>query len=68
MICPDCRHRLKVTDSRQWEPQLRVRNYKCPKCGFKDITKERLEVKSTPATFRKNIVEKIPLVMNFESN
>ncbi|KKL13782.1 hypothetical protein LCGC14_2522320 [marine sediment metagenome] len=68
MLCPECNHRLKVSDSRQWEPQLRVRNYKCLRCGFKDITKERLEVKSTPATFRKNIVEKIPLVMNFESN
>ncbi len=65
MICPDCDSKLSITDSRQWEPQLRVRTYLCKKCGFRDRSFDRLEVKSTPATFRKNIVETIPLTMNF---
>ena len=45
MICPVCDSKLSIADSRQWEPQLRVRTYKCPKCGFKDRSFDRLEVK-----------------------
>ena len=42
MICPLCRTRLRIIDSRLYDDNLRIRVYECPKCGYRESTEERL--------------------------
>jgi len=46
MLCPICKAKLKIYDSRPDGDFARVRRYECLKCGFKDITREELRVKN----------------------
>jgi predicted RNA-binding Zn-ribbon protein involved in translation (DUF1610 family) len=48
MICPHCKTKLKCIDSRMFGDRIRIRKYRCPKCGFEEITDETL-----PETERK---------------
>jgi len=45
MICPHCGEKLKVVDSRPDGGNTRFRKYVCPKCGFEEVTEERLPAK-----------------------
>jgi len=45
MDCQECKAKLKVVNSRQYEGGLRVRDYKCPECGCKDRTTEQQDNK-----------------------
>jgi len=45
MLCPECnpkKVKLKVVDSRPFGGNVRFRTYKCPECGYEDVTEERL--------------------------
>lgn len=42
MDCPECQTKLKIIDSRPYSSSLRIRKYKCPICGYENITSEEL--------------------------
>ena len=42
MKCPQCKVRLRVIDSREYDG-FRLRKYKCPDCEWQDITEERYQ-------------------------
>ena len=42
MDCPECQTKLKIIDSRAYSSLLRIRKYKCPACGYENITSEEL--------------------------
>jgi len=41
MDCPHCKKKMKCVDSRMYGA-IRFRKYKCPECGFEEVTEERL--------------------------
>jgi len=53
MICPKCRTKMKVVDSRQLLSNLRKRYYKCPKCDYRPTTSERFDIEK-PAKLKNN--------------
>ena len=41
MNCPKCGRKMRVTDTRPYGKNLRIRHYKCPNCGNKEVSEEK---------------------------